>query len=107
MSDDDTVRLRSYSGCDEVNDGGRSFRVNRWGIVTVPASAVPPLLQVGGFHVASPDDVSAIHSTLDDVAEVVWSLPLSVTRSTLLALVTNTNQLNFLAERARSTVRIV
>jgi hypothetical protein len=107
MSDDDTIILRNYSGCDEVNDGGRSYRVNRWGVVTVPASAVAPLMKTGGFHPASPDDVSAIHSTLEDVAEVVWSLPLGKVRDTLLSLTTNTNQMNFLAERARSTVRIV
>jgi hypothetical protein len=104
---DDTVILRNYSGCDEVNDGGVSYRVNKWGCVRVPEAAVAPLLRTGGFHRASPNDPSAIHSTLEDVEAAVWSLPLSVARSTLLALVTNTNQLNFLAERARPTVKII
>jgi hypothetical protein len=71
MSDDDLVILRNYSGCDEINDGGKSYRVNRWGVVRVPAWAVPPLTTTGGFHVAREDDPSAQHSTIDDVLDVV------------------------------------
>jgi hypothetical protein len=104
---DDTVILRNYSGCDEVNDGGISYRVDKWGCVRVPEAAVAPLLRTGGFHRARPDDPSAIHSSLSDVEEVVWHLKPGRVRDTLMSLVSNTNQLNFLAERARPTVKII
>jgi hypothetical protein len=107
MSDDDAVILRNYSGCDEVNDSGKSYRVNRWGVVRVPASAVPSLTKTGGFHVARPDDPSAQHSTIDDVLDVVWSLAPGKIRTTLLMLVTNTNAMNYVIQSARPNIRIV
>ena len=100
------VRLRGTRGQDEVNAQGVSYRV-RWGFATVPKEDVEPLLRVGGFHLAAEDDESAEHSTLADVEAAVWSLPLGKTRSTLLALVTNTNALNFLAEKARPSISII
>ena len=98
MSDDTVVTLRNYSGCDEINDGGVAYKVNKWGCVRVPASAVPPLMKTAGFHIASPDDPSAIHSTLADVAEVAWSLPPSKERSTLLAILESQNSLSHLTQ---------
>ena len=95
---EEMIRLRNYSGADEVNDGGKSFRVNRWGVVTVPASAVPPLMKTAGFHIASPDDPSAQHSTIDDVREAAWSLPPSKERSTLLAILESPNSLAHLTQ---------
>jgi hypothetical protein len=91
------VRLRNYSGCDEINDSGVSYRP-RWGVVAVPASAVPPLLKTGGFHIASPDDASAVHSTLDDVAEAAWSLPPGKVRDTLLAILASPNSMSHLTQ---------
>jgi hypothetical protein len=91
------VRLRNYSGCDEVNDAGVSYKV-LWGIVTVPESAVAPLMLVGGFHRASPDDASAIHSTLDDVREAAWSLEPGKVRDTLLAILASPNSMGHLCQ---------
>jgi hypothetical protein len=102
----DLVRLRGLRGQDEVNARGVSFKVSRWGTVCVPAEDVQPLLRTGGFHVASEDDDSADHSTLADAAEVCWHLPIGKVRDTLLALLSNTNALNFLADRARPSVTI-
>jgi len=107
VSEEKIVILRNYTGCDEVNDSGVSCRVNKWNCVRVPESAVAPLLKTGGFHRASPNDPGAINSTLGDVAEVCWHLEPGRIRSTLLALCENTNQLNFLAERARQTVKMI
>jgi hypothetical protein len=95
---EEMIRLRNYSGCDEVNDGGVSYRPNKWGVVHVPASAVPPLLKTGGFHIASPDDVSAIHSTTDDVLDVVWSLEPGKVRDTLLAILQSPNSMAHLVQ---------
>jgi hypothetical protein len=95
---EEMIRLRNYSGCDEVNDGGKSYRVNRWGCVRVPEAAVAPLLRTGGFHVASPDDPSAQHSTIDDVREAAWSLPASKERATLLAILESPNSLSHLVQ---------
>jgi hypothetical protein len=97
MSDDDTVILRNYSGADEVNARGISYKV-RWGVVTVPAEDVEPLLHVGGFHVARPDDPGAQHSTIDDVREAAWSLPPSKARSTLLAILESPTSLAHLTQ---------
>jgi hypothetical protein len=94
---EEMIRLRSQQGADEVNCRGKSFKV-RWGIVTVPAEDVGPLMQVGGFHVAREDDASAEHSTLEDVEAAVWSLPLSKARFTLLAIVRSPNSLNHLIQ---------
>jgi hypothetical protein len=98
MSGDDLVIMRNYSGCDEVNDGGVSYRPNKWGVVRVPASAVPPLLRTGGFHVASPDDVSAVHSNLDDVLDVVWCLEPGRVRDTLMAILRSPNSMAHLTQ---------
>jgi hypothetical protein len=98
MSGDDLVIMRNYSGCDEINHGGKSYRVNRWGCVRVPASAVPPLMKTAGFHIASPDDPSAIHSTLEDVAEAAWSLEPGKVRDTLMMIMNSPNSLNHLIQ---------
>jgi hypothetical protein len=98
MSGDDLVIMRNYSGCDEINHDGVSYRPNKWGVVRVPASAVPPLLRTGGFHVASPDDVSAVHSNLDDVLDVVWCLELGRVRDTLMMIMNSPNSLNHLIQ---------
>jgi hypothetical protein len=95
---DDTVILRNYTGCDEVNDGGVSYRVNKWGCVRVPEAAVAPLLRTGGFHRACPDDPSAQHSTIDDVREAAWSLEPSKVRSTLMMILESPNSLNHLVQ---------
>jgi hypothetical protein len=103
----DLIRLRGRFGQSEVNARGVVYIVNRWGCITVPSEDVPPLLKVGGFHIAGESDEGADHSTLSDVAEVVWHLPLGRVRDTLLALVMNTNALGFLAEKARPTIKII
>jgi hypothetical protein len=92
------IRLRNYSGASEVNHNGASYTVSPYGTVVVPESAVLGLTHTGGFHVASPDDASAIHSTLADVAEVAWSLPPSKERSTLLAILRSPNSLSHLTQ---------
>lgn len=99
--------LRNYSGADEVNCRGVSYRVNKFGCVRVPEEDIAPLLKTGGFHRASPNDPSAINSTLADVAEAAWHMKPGKICSTLLMLCENTNSLNFLAERARPTVKII
>ncbi len=82
---DDPVRLRNTAGADEVNARGVSYRVNKWGCVTVPAEDVAPLLRVGGFHRASPNDPSAIHSSIEECYEAAWHLPLGPTRDAVLS----------------------
>jgi hypothetical protein len=94
---DDTVRLRTHNGADEVNCRGVSYKV-RWGVVNVPAEDVGPLLHVAGFYQASADDESAEHSTLGDVEAAVWSLEPSKARSTLLAILKSPNSLNHLVQ---------
>jgi hypothetical protein len=103
---DDTVRLRTHNGADEVNCRGVSYKV-RWGVVNVPAEDVGPLLHVAGFYQASADDESAEHSSLSDVEAAVWSLPPGKVRSTLLMLITNTNAMNYVIQSARPNIRIV
>jgi hypothetical protein len=98
MSGDDLVILRNYSGCDEINDAGVAYKVNKWGCVRVPASAVAPLMKTAGFHIASPDDPSAINSTLEDVAEVCWHLPSGKVRDTLLAITASQNSMSHLCQ---------
>ena len=98
MSGDDTVILRNYSGADEVNARGVSYRVNRWGVVTVPKADVGPLMQVGGFHRASPNDPRAIHSTLDDVREAAWSLGPGKIRDTLMMILASPNSMAHLTQ---------
>jgi hypothetical protein len=83
-----------------VNHCGAAYRVNPWGIVSVPAEAVPMLLATGGFHVAAETDVSAKHSTFDDLLDVAWSLPNGKVRATLVSILTNTNQRNSLISMA-------
>jgi hypothetical protein len=104
---DDLIRLRGRFGQSEVNARGVVYIVNRWGCIKVPSEDVPPLLKVGGFHIASESDEGADHSTLSDVAEVVWHLETGKIRDTLLALVENTNALNFLTDRARPAIKII
>jgi hypothetical protein len=94
----DMIRLRASRGTDECNHNGVSYKVNKWGCVTVPADAVPPLLKVGGFSIASEDDDSADHSTIEDVAEVAWHLPSSTVRSTLLAILRSPNSMSHLTQ---------
>lgn len=94
----DLVRLRGLRGQTEVNCRGVAYTVNRWGCVTVPSEDVEPLLKIGGFDLAAEDDVSADHSTLEDLAEVAWHLPLGVARSTLLAILRSPNSLNHLIQ---------
>jgi hypothetical protein len=92
------VRLRGLRGQDEVNARGVSYKVNRWNCVSVPSEDVPPLLHVGGFHVASEDDAGADNSTLADVLDVAWHLPSSKVRSTLLAILRSPNSMSHLTQ---------
>jgi hypothetical protein len=103
----DLIRLRGRFGQSEVNARGAQYFVNAWGCISVPAEDIGPLMKTGGFHIASEDDEGAEHSTLENVAEVCWHLPLGRVRDTLLALVANTNSLNFLVDRARPSVTII
>jgi hypothetical protein len=100
VTDDDIVmtRLRNYSGTTEVNHNGASYTVSPYGTVVVPESAVLSLTKTGGFHIASPDDPSAINSTIEDVAEVVWHLKPGKARSTLLAILASPNSLAHLCQ---------
>jgi hypothetical protein len=106
MSEDYLVRLRGVHGQDEVNARGVSYKV-KWGVVRVPEEDVGSLMKVGGFHRANENDPSAQHSTLDEVIDAIWSLPLGKIRSTLLMLVTNTNAMNYIIQSARPNIRIV
>jgi hypothetical protein len=94
---EEKIRLRGLHGQDEVNARGVSYKP-RWGVVRVPAEDVPPLLKVGGFHLAHEADASAEHSTLEDVEAAVWSLPPSKERSTLLAILRSPNSLSHLVQ---------
>jgi hypothetical protein len=94
----DLVRLRGLRGQDEVNARCVSYKVNRWGCVSVPAEDVAPLLKTGGFHVASEDDDSADHSSLSDVFDVAWHLPSSIVRSTLLTVLRSPNSMSHLTQ---------
>jgi hypothetical protein len=102
----DMIRLRGYFGQSEVNTHGTLRPVSKWGTVCVPEADVESLLRVGGFHVADVNDPSASNSTLSDVAEVVWHLPLGKIRDTLLVLCENTNTLNYVIDTARPTITI-
>jgi hypothetical protein len=92
------VILRSTAGADEVNDSGKSYRVNRFGCVRVPESAVAPLLKTGGFHRAKPTDPGSIYAELSDVAEVCWHMKPSKVRDTLLAITSSLNSMNHLTQ---------
>jgi hypothetical protein len=94
---EEMIRLRGVHGQDECNCRGVSYKV-RWGVVAVPAEDVGPLMKVGGFYPALPDDPSAQHSTIDDVREAAWSLPPSKARSTLLAILESPNSLAHLTQ---------
>jgi hypothetical protein len=94
----DLVRLRGLRGQSEVNARGVAYIVNPWGCVSVPAEDVPPLLKVGGFHVANEKDAGADHSTIADVASVAWHLPSSKVRSTLLAILRSPNSMSHLTQ---------
>jgi hypothetical protein len=98
VSGDDTVILRNYSGCEEVNDGGVSYRVNKWNCVRVPESAVAPLLKTGGFHRATPDDPGAINSTIEDVTEAAWHLAPGKVRETLMGILASPNSMSHLVQ---------
>jgi hypothetical protein len=98
MSDDDLVRLRNTTGADECNARGKSYKVSKWGTFLVPAADLEPLLKVGGFHRASPNDPSAINSTIEDCYEAAWHLPPSKARATLLAILESPNSLNHLVQ---------
>jgi hypothetical protein len=104
---DDMIRLRGVHGQDEVNARCISYKVNRWGVVTVPAEDAAPLLKVGGFARAVENDPTAPNSTLSDVLDVVWHLAPGKIRSTLLMLCENTNALNYVIQSARPNIRIV
>jgi hypothetical protein len=91
------VRLR-HSNSDEINARGHSYRVSPWGTFLVPEDDLGPLLRVGGFSIAREDDPSALHSTVDDVREAAWHLPLGKARSTLLAILQSPNSLNHLIQ---------
>jgi hypothetical protein len=78
----DMVRLKAGFGSDEVNCRGKSYRVNQWGVVTVPAEDVEPLLKVGGFSRAVENNPTAPNSDLSDVLDVVWHLEPGRIRST-------------------------
>jgi hypothetical protein len=103
----DMVRLRGHFGQSEINARGTVYIVNRWGCATVPTEDAGPLLKVGGFHIESESDEGVATSSLEDVSEVVWHLPLGKIRSTLLALVTNTNAMNYLVQSARPSISII
>ena len=106
MAMSDIVRLRGRFGQSEVNARGTVYVVNKWCCVSVPAEDIGPLLNTGGFHVASEDDEGAEHSTLADAAEVCWHLPKGRERDTLLMLLENTNARNLLVDRARPSITI-
>jgi hypothetical protein len=92
------VILRNYSGADECNARGVSYKVNRWGCVRVPEEDAGPLLKTGGFHRASENDPSALNSTLEDVAEVAWHLPKGKVRDTLMAILRSPNSMSHLTQ---------
>jgi hypothetical protein len=95
---EEMIRLRNYSGATEVNHNGASYTVSPYGTVVVPESAVLGLTKTGGFHRASPNDVSAINSSLEDVAEVVWHLKPGKVRDTLMAILRSPNSLSHLTQ---------
>lgn len=82
----DMVRLRGYQGADEVNARGVSYKVNRWGVASVPAEDVPPLLKTGGFSRAVENDPTAPNSTIEDCYEAARHLPKGRARDTLMAI---------------------
>ena len=102
----DIIRLRGRFGQTEVNARNVVYLLNSWGCVSVPAEDIGPLMKTGGFHIAGEDDEGAEHSTLADVALVAWHLPKGRVRDTLLALVANTNAMNYLIQTARPNVAI-
>jgi hypothetical protein len=104
---DDLVRLISHQGADEVNHAGTSYRVTPWNTVLVHPDAVAPLQKTGGFTIAAEADELIRHSTLSEVHEAVWALPKGRVRSTLLALLTNTNLMNYVVQSAGPKTRIV
>jgi hypothetical protein len=94
----DMIRLRASRGTDECNHNCVSYKVNKWGCVTVPADAVPPLLKVGGFSIATEATEGVDHATLSDVLDVAWHLPSSIVRSTLLAILRSPNSMSHLTQ---------
>jgi hypothetical protein len=103
----DLIKLRGLFGQTEVNCRGVLYAVNKWGCVTVPTEDAPSLMKVGGFHIADEATEGVATSTLEDVSEVVWHLPLGRVRDTLLALLTNTNAMNYLVQSARPSISII
>jgi hypothetical protein len=103
----DLIKLRGLFGQTEVNCRGVLYAVNKWNCVNVPTEDAPSLMKVGGFHIANEATEGVATSTLADVEDVCWHLPLGKVRSTLLALVTNTNALNYLVQSARPNVTII
>ena len=95
---EETIRLRTTSGADEVNARGVSYKVSPYGTVCVPSEDVPPLLHVGGFHAAAPNDKNAVYATIEQVFETAWHLPPSRERSTLLAVLQSPNSLAHLVQ---------
>jgi hypothetical protein len=102
----DLIKLRGLFGQTEVNCRGVLYAVNKWGCVNVPTQDAPLLMKVGGLSIADEATEGVATSTLADVEDVCWHLPLGKVRSTLLALLTNTNARNLLVERARPSVTI-
>jgi hypothetical protein len=92
------VRLRNTAGADECNARGKSYKVSKWGTFLVPEADLEPLLRIGGFHRAKSTDPSAINSTIEDVAEAAWHLPLGVVRNTLLAILRSPNSMSHLTQ---------
>jgi hypothetical protein len=94
----DLVRLRNSAGADECNCRGVSYRVSKWGTFLVPEADLEPLLRIGGFYRATPNDPSAINSTIEDCYEAAWHLPKGKTRDTLLAILRSPNSMNHLTQ---------
>jgi len=53
---------------------------------------------VGGFHIANEATEGFSISTLADVEDVCWHLPLGKVRSTLLAILRSPNSMNHLVQ---------
>jgi hypothetical protein len=94
----DLIRLISTRGSDEVNHAGVSYRVTQWNTVVVPADAVPSLTNGAGFYIADDYEELLRHSTIDELYEAAWALPLGKARSTLLAILRSPNSLSHLTQ---------
>ena len=88
-------------------EGRRNAGRISWKRCTKRRVDAPSLMKVGGFHIANESTEGVATSTLADVEDVCWHLPLGKVRSTLLALVTNTNAMNYLVQSARPSVKII